>query len=160
MLRPFELPRRSNITLACALAALAVGGCGNSDALSRGAVQGRVTIGGQPLAKGRILFLPTAPSTGPTVSAPIVGGQYELPLRAGPVAGVNRVEVEAEVDLGFAIDDEAAFAKRGGRPLPTNPIPREFNVQSQLTVPIKAGENNKFDVAVPSAGQSAARTTR
>lgn len=160
MLRPVQLPRRSNITLTCALAALAVGGCGSSDALTRGAVKGRVTIGGQPLAKGRILFLPAAPSRGPTVSAPIVGGKYELSLRDGPVAGANRVEVEAEVERGFAIDDEAAFAKRGGHPLPANPIPPGFNAQSQLTVQIRADENNTYDVSVPAAGQSAAKTIR
>jgi hypothetical protein len=137
------------------LLAACLPGCGGSDGLSRGAVQGRVTLGGAPLAKGRILFLPQAPASGPTVSAAVENGVYELPRREGPVAGKNRVEVEATVDLGFAIDDEAAFAQRGGRPLPPNPIPPQFNRNSTLVIEIKAGEPNSLDVAVPAAGQTA-----
>ena len=75
----------------------------------------------------------------------------------GPVVGQNRVEVEGDLNLGFAIDDEAAFAKRGGRPLPPNPIPAAFNSQSTLTADVKSGETNTFDVAIPAASQSAAR---
>jgi hypothetical protein len=137
------------------LAAASLSGCGGSDGLSRGAVQGRVTIGGAPLAKGRILFLPQAPTSGPTVSATVENGVYELPRHEGPVAGTNRVQVEAALDLGFAIDDEAAFAQRGGRPLPPNPVPPEFNRNSTLVVEIKADDENSFDVTVPAAGQTA-----
>jgi hypothetical protein len=136
------------------LAALAAAGCGG-DGLNRGAVAGRVTVGGAPLAKGRILFVPVAPNTGPAASATIVDGQYTLACDAGPIVGQNRVEVEAEVDLGFAIDDEAAFAARGGRPLPPNPIPPAFNRQSTLAVEIKPGETTNFDIAVPAAAQTA-----
>jgi hypothetical protein len=136
------------------------GGCGTGDGLTRGPVKGRVTVGGQPLAKGRILFLPVAPSTGPTVSAAIVNGNYELPSREGPIVGPNRVEVEAELDLGFAIDDEAAFAKRGGRPLPPSPIPPSFNRNSTLVIEIKPHGENVLDVSVPAAAQAAAVATR
>jgi hypothetical protein len=62
--------------------------------------------------------------------------------------GQNRVEVEADLNLGFAIDDEAAFAKRG-KLLPPNPIPAKYNSQSTLAVEIKAGEENKYDVVIP-----------
>lgn len=136
------------------LMALAAAGCGG-DGLNRGAIAGRVTVGGAPLAKGRILFVPIAPNSGPAASAIIVDGQYTLARDAGPIVGQNRVEVEAELDLGFAIDDEAAFAARGGRPLPPNPIPQAFNKQSTLAVEIKAGETTQFDVAVPAAAQTA-----
>jgi hypothetical protein len=119
-----------------------------------------VTVGGQPLAKGRILFLPVAPNQGPVVSAPVVSGDYELPPREGPVAGPNRVEVEAEIDLGFALDDEAAFAQRGGRPLPPNPIPPAFNRNSTLVIEIKPDDENVLDVSVPAVAQAAAVATR
>lgn len=138
-----------------ALSAACLAGCGTSDGLSRGAVQGRVTIGGAPLAKGRILFLPQAPTSGPTVSAAIENGVYELPRHEGPVAGTNRVQVEAALDLGFAIDDEAAFAQRGGRPLPPNPVPPDFNRQSKLTFEVQSGEDNTFNVTIPAATQTA-----
>jgi hypothetical protein len=142
-----------------ALSALAIAmacstGCGG-DGLARAPIKGQVTIGGQPLASGRILFMPVAPNQGPTVSAPIVDGEYTLPRKDGPVAGPNRVEVEANLDLGFAIDDEAAFARRGGRPLPPNPVPPEFNRNSQLTLEVKPGEDNTYNVTIPAAAQTA-----
>jgi hypothetical protein len=137
---------------AIALAIVFASGCGQSG-LPRGAVKGRVTIGGQPLANGRVLFLPTQ---GPTVSAVIVNGEYQLPRHEGPVAGINRVEVEADMNLGFAIDDEAAYARRGGRPLPHSPVPPAFNRDSKLTLDVRSGEEHSLDIAIPAATQTAA----
>jgi hypothetical protein len=145
---------RMFLVLSIAGLAALTAGCGG-DGLNRGAVAGRVTVGGAPLAKGRILFVPIAPNSGPAASAVVVDGQYTLDRSTGPIVGQNRVEVEAEVDLGFAIDDEAAFAARGGKPLPPNPIPPAFNKQSTLAVEIKPGETTSFDVAVPAAVQTA-----
>lgn len=122
------------------------GGCGQ-DGLPRGAVKGRVTVGGQPLTRGRILFLPQNPP-GPAVTAMIQDGAYELPSSKGPLVGQNRVEVEGELNLGFALDDEQAFAKRQGAPLPPNPIPPQFNRQSTLSTEVKDGEN-VYDVTIP-----------
>jgi hypothetical protein len=141
---------------ALALSIVWSGGC--SDTLTpRGAVKGRVTIGGQPMPKGRILFLPIAPNEGPTVSAAVANGEYALARHEGPLAGQNRVELEADLNLGFAIDDEAAFAQRGGRPLPSNPVPSEFNRNSKLVIDVKSSEQNTLDVAVPSPTHVTAR---
>lgn len=137
---------------ALVLAMICTTGCSHSGP-PRGAVKGRVTIGGQPLVKGRILFLP---AKGPTVSAVVENGAYELPHHQGPVAGINRVEVEGEIKLGFAIDDEAAFAQRGGRPLPPNPVPAEFNRRSQLELAVEAGAEHTFDIAIPAAAHVSA----
>ncbi len=131
-------------------------GCGPAGPV-RAPVAGKVTVGGQPLAKGRILFIPQAPNQGPTTSAAIVNGQYAIGQSEGAVVGENRVEVEAELNLGFAIDDEAAYTKRGGRPLPPNPIPPRYNRESTLIAEIKAGEDNQFDVTIPGGRHSAAR---
>ena len=138
------------------LAVLGSSGCSQAGP-ARGAVKGHVTIGGQPLASGRILFLS---AEGPTVSAVIVNGQYELPRHEGPIEGSNRVEIEAAMNLGFAIDDEAAFAQRGGRPLPPNLVPSEFNRNSKLSIEIKSGEDNALDVVIPGAMQTAAAFRR
>lgn len=143
--------RRFCAPIALLVLTLGLVGCGGSPDVPRGAVQGQVTLAGQPLARGRILFIPLAPTTGPTVSATVINGRYELSEAAGPVAGDQRVEVEAELNLGFALDDELAFAQRGGRPLPANPIPPEFNRQSKLTTKITESAQNTFDVAVPAA---------
>jgi len=152
MFRLVQLLAFTGALLALALAIVSSIGCGQAG-VPRGGVQGRVTIGGKPLARGRVLFLP---ASGPTVSAAVVNGEYQLPRREGPVAGANRVEVEADLDLGFAIDDEAAFARLGGRPLPPSPIPPEFNRRSQLGLEIEAGVEHTFDIAVPAAAQVSA----
>ncbi|MCI0359815.1 MAG: hypothetical protein L0211_15165 [Planctomycetaceae bacterium] len=151
----FRLLASAATAVTLALALISASGCGQSG-LPRGAVKGHITIGGQPLGKGRILFLPIAPSKGPAVSATIVNGEYQLERREGPIAGANRVEVEADLNLGFAIDDEAAFARRGGRPLPPNPVPAEFNRNSKLVIEIKPREQNSLDISVPAAAHVAA----
>ena len=138
------------------LAMVALVGCGGITP-NRAPISGQITVGGQPLAKGRILYTPVAPNQGPAASAVVKDGKYSIPRAEGPVVGQNRVEVEAELNLGFAIDDEAAFAKRGGRPLPANPIPPEYNRDSQLVVEVKAGGENRYDVTIPSVRHAAAR---
>lgn len=131
------------------LVTFVAGGCGG-DGLPRGAIHGTVTLGGQPLSRGRILFLPVAPSVGPVVSARIQDGKYQLSAADGPLVGTNRVEVDAERDLGFAVDDEQAFALSGGAPLPVNPVPPQFNVHSKLSTIVRDGENI-YNVAIPAA---------
>jgi hypothetical protein len=131
-------------------------GCGEAGP-ARAPIQGKITVGGKPLAAGHILFTPVAPTKGPAASARITAGEYKLDKADGPIVGQNRVEVEGDLNLGFAIDDEAAYAKRGGRPLPPNPIPPAFNSQSTLTVEVKPGETNAFDVVIPTANQAAAK---
>ncbi|MEX2174803.1 MAG: hypothetical protein WD872_10605 [Pirellulaceae bacterium] len=143
-------------TLFIAAAAILLAGCG-SEGLPRGAIHGRVTLSGQPLTKGIIRFEPAAPTVGPVVSAAIVDGEYRLVEAEGPIVGKQRVEVEAQLDLGFAIDDESAFAARGSRPLPPNPVPPQFNTRSTLTTEIRADQENTFDVSIPAATQTAAR---
>lgn len=132
-------------TLLLVLATL--GGCGETGP-TRAPIAGVVTVAGKPLEAGRILFTPIAPNQGPATSARIAGGEYKLPKVEGPVVGQNRVEVEADLKIDFALDDEAAFAKRG-KPLPPNPIPPKYNSRSTLAVEIKAGEENKYDVVIP-----------
>ena len=139
-----------------ALATAAAAGCGQAGP-ERAPIRGTVTVAGQPLAAGRILFTPVAPNQGPATSAVIKAGEYTIPKNEGPVVGSNRVKVEADLNLGFALDDEAAFAKRGGKPLPPNAIPPQFNRDSQLVVEVKVGEDNQYDVAVPQLRHAAAR---
>ena len=130
--------------------ALLLSGCQDSGP-ARAPIQGRVTVGGQPLAAGRILFKPIAPTEGPVTSAAVVDGWYALTEENGPIIGKHRVELEAELPLGFALDDEQAFARRGGKRLPANPIPPRFNRDSILKVEVVAEKENQFDIQVPQA---------
>jgi len=128
------------------LSVLGVTGCDNGP--PRGAIRGSVTVAGQPLAGGRILFIPQLPLEAVTVTSVVKEGTYELKVHEGPIVGAYRVEVEADPPLGFALDDEEAFAARG-QVMPPNPIPPPFNRQSTLTTEIKPGDNT-YDVVVPS----------
>jgi hypothetical protein len=145
-----QLAKRISLLMAVALA-----GCGKPGP-PRAPVQGNVTVGGQPLAAGRILFVPLPPAKGPAASARVVNGEYRLTRADGPVAGQNRVEIEADPDVGFAIDDEAAYARRG-KPLPPHSIPLEFNRQSTLVAEVTPDQENTFDVAIPAARHALAR---
>ena len=134
--------------LASAACCVFAAGCQDAGP-DRAPIAGRVTVGGEPLAAGRILFKPIAPTEGPVTSAAIVDGAYRLSEEQGPIVGKHRVELEAELPLGFALDDEQAFAKRGGKRLPPNPIPPQFNRQSTLRVEVLAETENTFDIEVP-----------
>ncbi len=57
--------------------AAAVMGCGQSGP-NRAPITGQITVGGKPLAAGRILFTPIAPNQGPATSARITDGNYQL----------------------------------------------------------------------------------
>jgi hypothetical protein len=148
------MPLRPRTVFALVLLAAFVG-CGASGP-PRAPIQGAVTVAGQPLAAGRIVFVPVTPNEGPATTARIVNGKYELPHREGPVVGTNRVEVAADVNLGFALDDEQAFAKYGRR-MPPNPIPPQYNQQSQLVVEVAEDTENTFNVAVPVTRQMVGR---
>lgn len=146
----FSRPAAALLVLATALLA----GCGSSGP-PRAAIHGQVTAGGQPLAAGRILFKPVAPNKGPTTSARIVQGAYQLTAKEGPVVGANLVQIESDLNLGFELDDEAAYAARGGAPLPPQPIPPEFNTRSTQTIEVQADEDNAYDVTIPYIQQMA-----
>ena len=124
--------------------------------LPAGQLKGRVTVGGQPLAEGRILFLPVAPNSGPAVSAPIVAATTNCRKRGSggrpePRRGGSRTEPRLR-------------HRRRGRLRParreaaaSQSIPPEFNRQSQFVVEVQAGEENTFDVAIPQSRHVATR---
>lgn len=135
---------------AIALAALTVAmvGCGSSGP-ERAPIRGRVTVAGQPLASGRILFTPVAPTEGPATSARIVNGEYTIERKEGPLVGKNRIEIEDDIATDFALDDEAAYAQRAmTRTLPRSIVPPQYNRQSQITIEVQSGDENAFDLDI------------
>ncbi len=123
-------------------------GCGDGGP-RRAPIKGKITIAGVPLTAGQILFVPIAPTAGPSTSAAIKNGDYALKKEQGPIVGTHRVEVLADLPLGFPLDDDVAFAQRQGQPLPPNPIPPQFNRYSTLTTEVKANTENEFTLDVP-----------
>ena len=122
-------------------------GC-DSDGPLRAAVRGTVSVDGKPLKKGSIVFVPVEGTKGPKAAGQIIDGSYELPEELGPVVGRVRVEIRAEQNLGFALDDPSQFTRYGGHRLPANPIPARYNERSQLVKRTVAGEVNRFDFAI------------
>ena len=59
----------------------------------RAAVQGRVTVDGQPLSYGTIAFVPVEGVGKPTAVARVRNGSYQLAASAGPAIGQSKVVV-------------------------------------------------------------------
>ena len=107
-------------------------------------VTGTVTVNGEPLQAGRIRFSPLTGTSTPGTSVGVVDGSYLTTVEEGLMEGEYRVEIEAEEDLGFELDDDQAYAKRGGKPLPPNQIPPQFNRKSTLEATVMADADNDF----------------
>jgi hypothetical protein len=122
-------------------------GCGR-EGPERVAVQGTVTVDGQPLKSGFITFTPMEGTEGPKASAEIAEGKFELDRDRGPMIGKLRVEVRAEQDLGIALDDPEEFDAKAPRVLPRNPIPPQYNDRSTLVCETSADRPNKFQFDV------------
>jgi hypothetical protein len=117
---------------------LAALGCSGGN---RAAVTGKVTVDGQPLEQGRIMFVPDQANPGPTAGAPIVNGNYTVPAANGVFIGKNTVQINAvrktgqkiQSPFGPGLIDEVAEA-----------IPTKYNTKSEISREIKPG-TNRFD---------------
>ena len=119
-----------------ALAAVAADGCGRSRSPS---LHGKVTLDGEPVANGSIVFLPST-SDGPRAAAAIEGGNYTVPASAGLAAGTYRVEINwrqptgrklPSADPGIEMDETKEA------------IPSKYNADSTLTAELTAGDVTK-----------------
>lgn len=114
-------------------------GC-NSEPFERGSVKGKVSLAGQPVAKGTINFIPQGQASGASATTDVVDGNYELPKSRGPSVGKHRVEILATRVRG---------KQEAGPPFPAGTlvdvveqyVPAQYNHQSWLQVEIKAGAN-------------------
>jgi hypothetical protein len=140
------MPTRSVIALFCFLAFIS--GCSSEP--GRGAIGGKVTLDGQPLARGTIRFLPAGDTQGPMAATEIIAGSYALDEVVGPVVGNHRVEILADESdqLPYDIMDPAEYQKHGAFPRPRQPIPPRYNKSSTLTATIVADESNTADFAL------------
>ena len=116
-----------------------LGGCGpTGDGVSRGAVKGKVTLDGEPLQEGRIMFEPTGGNQGPVAGGGIQGGAYEIGVEKGVVVGKNLVRINANRKTGKKVkspmSDEMVDAMEEA-------IPEKYNTSSTLEKDVQAGEN-------------------
>ncbi|MCC9605090.1 hypothetical protein LOC68_24705 [Blastopirellula sp. JC732] len=131
-----------------AVACAALIGCGGpKDTLNRQAVVGEVTLKGEPLDTGAILFEPQDSANGTNGGAVITAGRFEISKQRGLPPGVYVVRVSspdsAPVVLaeGEAPGDSSKVAKER--------VPKTWNVESEQTITVEAGGENKFELAIP-----------
>lgn len=135
--------------LCCALLCAFTLGCSDG-APERVAIRGSVNVDGAPLPKGSIVFVPTSGTEGPRAAGTIENGSYTIPKDQGPVVGKMRVEIFAEQNLGFALDDAEDVVRNAvpNEVIPPNPIPPEYNQESTLVRETLPGDNTlDFEIA-------------
>jgi len=105
-------------------------------------VTGSITLDGQPLPEGDILFVSVDGARGPDPGK-IKGGSYDLKTTAG----------EKRVEISAAKIRPGGARGAGGEPVPEEYLPARYNVESKLIVdvkpPRKPGQNNviNFDLS-------------
>jgi hypothetical protein len=130
--RPKPLPQAFALLVVIAVGA----GCASESASS---VHGKVTLDGQPVAAGNIVFLP-ATGSGRKAAAAIEQGSYALAPADKLIPGRYRVEI--------------SWPKPTGRKIPSadpgtqademrEAIPAKYNTDSKLTVEIGKGDAEK-----------------
>lgn len=129
-------------------------GCTSSDQPELGQVIGTITLDGMPLTGVAVVFQPEngRPARGMTDAE----GKYELTYirqTQGTKVGFNRVEIapseegeeSGDVETGDSETQPAPSRSKSGKPL----VPSRYNVQSELKVDVKPGENT-FDFQLES----------
>lgn len=120
----------------------AISGCGGKSGPQLARVSGKVTLGGQPLAKAAVEFIPEKgrPATGVTDD----DGYYELQYTEsdrGAMLGNHTVRIRT-----YREADEDA-----GTPEVPEKVPMKYNVNSELTRDVKEGKN-EFNFELDATG--------
>jgi hypothetical protein len=118
-------------------------GCGGGP--ERLSVGGQVTLDGQPIPDGEIVFRPAAPTKGPTAAGSIENGAYLIPENRGPVAGSYAVSIEAMRKTGRKIKaDILGDAKTDQY---EQYLPARYNEQTTLSAEISDSRDDlDFDL--------------
>jgi hypothetical protein len=124
------------------LAALLAGGCGWLDPTDRQAISGSVTLDGQPLEDGAILFeTPSAGEPGRIVGTTIRRGSFTIPRDQGPNPGVYRVRIYSS--SGMPAPPAAGQDDRTWRPM-VERLPAIYNTDSEWRVDVSGAGSNRF----------------
>jgi hypothetical protein len=125
---------------------LAIGLCGLmmatgcNSGTQRQAVEGWVTLDGQPLKSGNIKFQPEGGTHGPNAGATIEAGKFHIDTTRGTFAGEFRVEITASRPTSRMITD------RDGKQVPDQEqfLPKKYNSESILRAGVRPDVENKF----------------
>jgi hypothetical protein len=139
---PLRAPKPALAFWAASL--LLLTGCADEGRL---ALEGAVTLDGQPLDKGFITFRPQPGTPGPTAGGPIEGGRFSIAPEQGAFAGTFRVEISAQRPTGKTLLDADT-----GQVVPhyEQGLPERYNRRSELAAEVKPGLRNHFEFALTS----------
>jgi hypothetical protein len=116
-------------------------GCGSSDGLNRQAISGIVTLDGQPISSGAILFEPASRESGTAVGATIRQGTFTIKKYEGAVPGPYRVRIYSSSGI------QAAPAKgqtdRTPRPM-VERVPARYNTRTELSASVMGRDVNRY----------------
>lgn len=131
---PKHGPRPGPLLMALATALIIAAGCGPKD--PRITVHGTVTLDGQPLAEGRVGFIPDDKALGAS-GASIEDGRFSIKVYKGP----SRVEITAQ--------------KMGQRPAAPGALP-EAGIVVWSIIPARYNKNSTLSYDVQSASDKPA----
>jgi hypothetical protein len=131
--------RVSNVFVFSFMLVLCIGCSSNSKAPTMANVEGTVTLDGQPMSSGEVMFVVPGKHT---AVLPVAGGAFS----GQAVLGSNRVEVYSYRTGGEVVD--MGGEKFGGEL--ENIIPAKFNVNSTLTAQVEAQGGSDFQFEVSS----------
>lgn len=115
--------------------------------LGRQAISGKVTFDGKPLGHGMIEFWPEGSAEGRVTSGTVIAeGTYQIETLQGLPPGKYRVRI-------FSPEGDPNEPPPTGAPGPGGKpgierIPAKYNVDSDLTVLVVAGQATEFDIAI------------
>ena len=138
--------------MALTIVSVSLSGCG-AEVDQRGqrvGVSGQVMIDGQPLTKGRIVFVSDDGAGAVKATALIENGTYAIDEKRGPLASNARVAIHPELlELG-----ELEVARGGDRFMKIDirpiAIPHRYNTRSELTAQISEDGDNAFNFELAS----------
>lgn len=128
----------------CVLFALTVfiAGCSDDNMLPKAPLTGVVTLDGNPIPNGEILFYPLEGTRGSVSGGAIKDGKYIADGRGGVPLGTHKVEIRA---FRTPKNPSSAAALEGG---PAEQyLPRKFNIDSELKAEVdSSSETLDFDL--------------
>jgi len=121
--------------------------CAGCSQTSRYGLEGTVEFDGQPLPSGFITFRPQPGTPSPTAGGKIEDGRFSIPAEQGLLEGTFRVDITADRETGQTLQDPDS-----GRSFAAMEqyLPPRYNVDSELTEKVKAGEMNRFEFVLTS----------
>lgn len=117
-------------------------GLGCTDPLGRQPLSGTVTLKGQPLDQGSILFLPASPEQTFSTGAVIQNGAFTVPREKGLVPGTYKVVMSSQEETGKVIPGGPGVP---ARPIMRERIPKSHTAEGTATVEVTSGGKNHYE---------------